>query len=184
MRKHNGMRPQDLVVLLKIAALKDNPWQFKDLASSLAISQAEITESLNRSDIARLFNKSSRKLNRRNLYDFICYGLQYVFPQIPGTLVNGMPTAHSHPYFSRYFSSEYKYVWPDVNSKERGLAIEPFYKNQCFAAKSDANLYLMLACIDMIRVGKTREKEMAKEILKKEMFDELPGEYNEDQGSL
>jgi hypothetical protein len=184
MRKHNGMRPQDIVVLLKILTLNDKAWQFKDLSISLGISQAEITESLNRSDIAKLFNKSSRKLNRSNLYEFINYGLPYAFPQIPGTLVNGMPTAHSHPYFSKHFSSDYKFVWPHVNGKDRGLALEPFYKNQCFAAESDPDLYLMLACIDIIRVGKVREKEMAKEILKNKMFDELPGEYHKDQSYI
>jgi hypothetical protein len=37
-RKHNGMRPQDLVVLLKIIILKNKDLQLKDLANSLYIS--------------------------------------------------------------------------------------------------------------------------------------------------
>ena len=44
MRKHNGMRPQDIVVLLKIAAKKNAPWMMKDLAAELKISPSEVSE--------------------------------------------------------------------------------------------------------------------------------------------
>lgn len=35
MKSHNGMRPQDIVVLLKIIALGEKEWQYRDLASQL-----------------------------------------------------------------------------------------------------------------------------------------------------
>lgn len=35
MKKHSGMRPHDIVVLLKIAAKKDSDWLMKDLAHEL-----------------------------------------------------------------------------------------------------------------------------------------------------
>jgi hypothetical protein len=37
MKAHNGMRPHDIVVLLKIIALGELPWKNKDLAASLYI---------------------------------------------------------------------------------------------------------------------------------------------------
>ena len=46
MRKHNGMRPQDIVVLLKIVLLGKKEWQYQDLVHSLYISGAEINASL------------------------------------------------------------------------------------------------------------------------------------------
>ncbi len=50
MKKHNGMRPQDVVILLKITTLvKDQNWRFSDLAAWLYISPAEVSESLERS---------------------------------------------------------------------------------------------------------------------------------------
>jgi len=52
MRKHNGMRPQDIIVLLKIISKNKTPWQNKDLASELFISQSEISDSLNRNSQA------------------------------------------------------------------------------------------------------------------------------------
>ena len=52
MKKHRGMRSQDIVVLIKIAALGEVEWYAKDLAFTLEISQSEVSESLNRSQIA------------------------------------------------------------------------------------------------------------------------------------
>ena len=46
MRYHNGMRPQDIVVLLKIILLDKKDWQKKDLATELFLSPAEISLSL------------------------------------------------------------------------------------------------------------------------------------------
>ena len=46
MKKHSGMRPLDIVVLLKIALYKGENWKAKDLASNLKISASEISESL------------------------------------------------------------------------------------------------------------------------------------------
>ena len=49
MKKHNGMRPHDIVILLKIAAKGKTQWFMKDLSYELSISASEISESLNRS---------------------------------------------------------------------------------------------------------------------------------------
>ncbi len=52
MRKHNGMRPQDIAVLLKIIANGNMNWHNKDLSLALSLSASEISESLNRSQVA------------------------------------------------------------------------------------------------------------------------------------
>jgi len=49
MKKHNGMRPQDVVILLKLQTYNKNDWFGKDLAKTLLISPSEVSESLNRS---------------------------------------------------------------------------------------------------------------------------------------
>lgn len=167
MRSHNGMRPQDVVILLKILISKDPDWQYRDLSASLFISTSEIAESLNRSHIAGLVDESRRNVYRKSLMEFIEYGLHYVFPQLPGSMVTGTATAHSHVYFSSKIISELNYVWPDENGNIRGLSIEPLYKGAVKAAKVDKDLYLLLACIDVIRVGRVRELKMALEELKK-----------------
>jgi hypothetical protein len=99
MRSHNGLRPQDIAILLKIISLgaKDRYWQFRDLYASLSISISETSESLSRSEQAGLIN--GKRVARNSLMEFIQYGLKYVFPQKPGPIATGMPTAYSHPFF-------------------------------------------------------------------------------------
>ncbi|MGI8599085.1 MAG: hypothetical protein ACR2KB_07495 [Chitinophagaceae bacterium] len=161
MRKHNGMRPQDIVILLKIIAKNSNPWLYKDLANELYISQSEISESLARSTLAGFFNNNTKTVYRLNVMEFIEHGLHYVFPVLPAAMVNGIPTAHSHPFMKKHFQTDLEYVWPESKGKIRGLAIEPLYRDVPKAVLQDENLYKMLSLIDVIRVGKVREWKMA-----------------------
>jgi len=169
------MRPQDVVILLKILTIGNPDWQYRDLSASLLISISEISESLNRSHLAGLTDASRRKVYRQNLMEFIEHGLHYVFPQLPGSMVTGIATAHSHSFYKPLFVSEVNYVWADESGDMRGLAIEPLYKGVVRAVKTDDVLYKMLASIDIIRVGKTRElkvalKELNKLILHERQF--------------
>ncbi|MFI5139304.1 MAG: hypothetical protein ACHQIM_15895 [Sphingobacteriales bacterium] len=165
MKAHNGMRPHDLLVLLKIISSKDN-WLNKDLSTSLYISSSEISESLNRSMIAKLISPDKRKVFKNALYEFIRFGLSYVFPVVPGAVVRGMPTAHSAPVLNKDFISKDVYVWPSPNGNARGQAITPLHSNQVKATEQDQKLYDMLALVDTVRVGRVRETEKALALLK------------------
>lgn len=165
------MRPQDIVILLKIISKADLQWQNKDLAAELFISPSEVSESLNRSAVAGLLeSERRRKVYRQNLFEFLEHGLHYVFPAMPGSFVNGIPTAHSHPFMQSKFQSEFNYVWPDPRGTVLGLSIETLYNNQIKAVKTDPLLYLMLALIDIIRVGRVREMKFALEELKEQIL--------------
>jgi len=165
MKAHNGMRPHDVVVLLKIISLEDT-WLSKDLSTSLYISASEISESLNRSMIARLISPDKKKVFKSALLKFIENGLSFVFPAEAGALVRGIPTAHSAPILKNYFLSNEIYVWPTLNGEAKGQAIAPLYPNQVLAVLQDEKLYNMLALADSIRIGKVREVEKALELLK------------------
>jgi hypothetical protein len=165
MKAHNGMRPHDLVVLLKIISLNKD-WLNKDLAGSLHISNSEISESLNRSMIAKLISPDKRVVFKTALFNFIEHGLKYVFPAEPGPIVRGVPTAHSAAVLKEYFIADDNYVWPNPNGKVKGQAISPLYPNQVMAALKDEKLYAQLALVDAIRVGKVREQKKALELLK------------------
>jgi len=167
MKSHNGMRPQDVVVLLKILSIQEPNWQYRDLAADLSISVSEISESLTRSHIAGLVDESRRRVHRQSLMEFIEHGLRYVFPVSPGTLVTGVPTAHSQQYFKARFDAEIDYVWPDENGWTRGLALTPLHKGVPTAVMKDEQFYEWLAAIDILRAGRAREKKLALEVLKK-----------------
>jgi len=160
------MRPQDIVILLKILALGDAEWQLKDLSNSLYISISEVSESLERSQFANLLDYQKKRVNRQNLMDFLLFGVKYVFPLQPGILTRGIPTAHSHPFMKQSISSESSFVWPYADGEVIGQAIEPFYPRQPQAALLDDVLYKLLALTDVIRVGKQREIKIAEHELK------------------
>lgn len=165
------MRPQDILILLKILSFKDKEFRLKDLSTLLAISPSEVTESVNRSLIAGLIAADKRTVMRKALLEFLIHGLAYVFPQKPGFLVAGMPTAHSAEPLSKEFKSNELYVWPDRKGHVRGQAIEPFHPGQINAAKEDKKLYELLALTDAMRVGKIREKKMAEIELRKRILE-------------
>ena len=168
MRKHNGMRPQDIVILLKMTTFPENAeWKMMDLVTSLYVSQSEISESLNRSSLAGLTDITKRKVMRLSLMEFLEHGIHYVFPQHPGPLVRGIPTAHSHPEMKKKIISSEDYVWADADGKVRGQAIEPLAKSVVKAVRQDEALYKLLALVDVMRVGKVREIKVALAELKK-----------------
>jgi predicted transcriptional regulator len=171
MKKHSGMRPHDIVILLKIAAKGLQPWLMKDLSQELNISASEISESLNRSAIAGLISQNKKRLMKLAILDFLEHGLKYVYPQQPGALVRGIPTAHSAPPLNNFIISEEPYVWPYGKGKVRGQSIVPLYPSVVDAVLQDEKLYELLALVDAVRVGRAREKEIAIKELKSRILD-------------
>ena len=170
MKKHNGMRPQDIAILLKIATFKNKPWLGKEVAIALSISSSEVSESLNRSAFSGLLDTSKSKVMKQALLEFLEHGFKYVFPQQPGPLVRGLPTAHSAPPLNKLIQSQEYYVWPDASGDQRGQAIEPLHPGVIKAAKSDKEFYELVALTDSIRIGRTRELSLAIRELKNKIL--------------
>lgn len=172
MKSHNGMRPQDIVVLLKLAIHEKKPMTYRDLSYELDLSLSEVSESLHRSQVAGLIDAEKKKVHRLNLFDFIKHGLRFVFPQIPGTLVTGIATSHSHPRFiDKFVGTDPGFVWPDSKGDARGLALSPLYKGVPNASRKDEQLYLLLAAVDMTRIGKPREVKEALKVINQALLE-------------
>ncbi|WP_257666328.1 hypothetical protein [Parapedobacter tibetensis] len=165
MKQHKGMRPHDIAVLLKIA-ITEGTWMSKDLSDALKISQAEISYSLNRSATAGLIDHTKRKVMRNALLEFIRYGLPYIFPPEKGPMAKGVPTAFSAPVMSSQIVGSGIVVWPHMQGNARGESISPLYPNAVDVALQDEQMYDLLALIDVMRIGKVREKEIAIKQLK------------------
>lgn len=159
------MRPQDIAVLLKII-MSHKGWKSKDISNSLLISPSEISYSLQRSVLSGLLDVSKQKVMRNALTDFIRFGLPYVFPAIKGPVARGIPTAYAAPVMAgRIVVTEFL-VWPHPEGTVRGETIAPLYPNAADAALKDEKLYALLALIDVMRLGKVREREAAMKLLK------------------
>ena len=167
MRKHNGMRPQDVVVLLKITTLSTTPWQGKDLAAALFISPAEISDALRRCQYARLLQPDGRTVQQQALLRFLQHGLPYVFPAHPSGFVQGTPTAWSAlPNLPQLRTpSEPAYVWPDPEGQAWGLSVSPLYASTPAAARLNAEWHAVLALVDVLRLGVSPQRKAAYELL-------------------
>lgn len=166
MKNHNGMRPHDIVVLLKIAAKGKQAWLMKDLSYELSISASEISESTNRSVIAGLISHNKKELMKLNLLDFLSHGIRYVYPEQAGALVRGIATAHSALPLNKIISSQEAYVWPYGKGNLRGQAITPLHPKVPEAALKDKKFYILMALAETLRVGSAREKKLALQELK------------------
>jgi len=169
MRKHNGMRPQDVALLLRLTLPESELLQGKRLAQALHLSPAEVSESLRRCLYSRLLQggTSLRQVQTRALLEFLLYGLPYVFPVQPGALVRGLATGPSAPPLVNTFGLEPAYVWPSATGELWGAAVEPLYAGASAAACDDARLYELLALVDALRLGRPRERRVATELLEK-----------------
>jgi hypothetical protein len=164
------MRPQDIVVLLKIIALQRDDWRNIDVATALHISPSEVSEALNRCRIARLIDTKKRQVFKNALNEFLIYGLKYVFPTEPGAIVRGIATAHSASPIKEFISSDTDvYVWPYSKGNVRGQAIEPLYPTLPEAVQEDQLFYELMAIVDTFRVGRVREINIAVDELEKRL---------------
>ncbi len=164
------MKPQDIVILLKIIALNTDNWQQKPMAESLGMSQSEVSQSVARSQYSGLLYGNGKQVMKVALLEFLQYGLAYVFPQKPGSVVRGIATAHSALPLSELIDSTENYVWPYAKGNMRGQSIAPLYASVPEAALKDPKLFELLALTDALRVGRVREKALALEELKKRLL--------------
>lgn len=163
------LKPQDVLVLLKIISENAPIWNQKNMAEALGLSQSEISESVARSKYAGLLDHKGKSVMRLALIEFLQYGLRYVFPQKPGPVVRGVPTAHSAPPLKNQIISSENYVWPYGKGTVRGHSIVPLYPSVPEAAMKDEQLHELLALVDALRVGRAREKNLAVKELKKRL---------------
>jgi hypothetical protein len=167
------MQGQDVALLLKLAIQYEHQVPSKDLAESLFLSPSEVSKSLKRSVESGLLHmvNGEKRVNRSALLEFLAHGFKYVFPPAKGSLVRGVPTAAAaEPLKSRFLDSgDPPDVWPYVEGTVRGIAFAPLYKGAPKAALKDPRFYGILALCDAIRGGRTRERNLAIELLGKEL---------------
>lgn len=189
----NGMKSQDLVVLLKLVSLQEqegqlapgqlqagfqgeDPYSVRNLESLLGISKTEINASIKRSLSSGLAikdrNSGRANPNRRNLIDFIAHGMKFVFPAKPGAMTRGIPTAFAAPMLKSLLVSggEFIYVWPFAEGSDMGQSVPPLFKSVPEAVQKDDRLYEYLSLVDAIRLGNQREAGLAGERLSERLL--------------
>jgi len=167
------LKPQDILVLLKLVAQGNQPWSYNGLAVELGMSPSEVHGAIKRAIAANLAVEFDRLIqpNFRNLEEFLIHGLRYVFVPDRGQMTRGMPTAHAALPLSRNMvqDQEPPPVWPDSEGDIRGMLFSPLYRSVPQAAKRDPVLYELLALVDGLRGGRAREREIAAKELRRRL---------------
>jgi hypothetical protein len=161
------MRPQDILVLIKLHLWERGRWKIASIAESIYLSPSETHGAIKRLEKASLFDPVLEKPKQDAMEEFIIHGLKYVYPAEMGPQTRGIPTAHAAVPMSKLVVSEANdiVVWPSADGKKRGQSLKPLYRTAPEASAVDPNLYEFLTLIDCLRVGRAREQALAKEEL-------------------
>jgi hypothetical protein len=160
-----NLKPQDVVVALKLCAYPGARPAISVIANELSLSPSEVHGAMGRLRASRLLHGPNFK-DRPNisaLEEFLIHGLKYAFPAERGEVTRGIPTSYAAaPLRSEVSTSnDLPPVWPWHQGNTRGVGLEPLYKTVPQAALRDSNLYQFLALIDAIRDGRARERKIA-----------------------
>ena len=176
------MKEQDLVILLKKLTSKGRALSLRKLAEELGMSASSVSESLERSKKAQLVDRNKKRVNTLALQEFMIHGLPYVFPAETGRVIRGIPAyVSASPIKEHVTDSSEQFVWRYIKGNARGQQITPLYPSVPEAALRDEELYQLLVIADTLRMGRSREKEIAIAELNKHIqhYVEIEGEYYE-----
>jgi hypothetical protein len=159
------LKPQDIVVLLKLIAIGKSNWSYSKLAVDLYMSPSEVHAAVKRSMRAQLCFQSNSQIipNIKNLKEFIIHGIRYIFIPERGEITRGMPTIFAAAPLAKEIvsSGDPPPVWPDPEGDIRGQSFSPLYKSVPSAARKDSKLYELLVLVDALRGGNVRERKIA-----------------------
>ena len=160
------LKPQDVLVALKLVALGGGAWTQLGLARSLHLSAAEVNHGLKRLAACHLYLPAARGVDRAALAEFRTVGLRYDFPAQLGHVGRGMPTAFGVGPLARalVLGDDDVVVWPvdGPGATARGRVLAPLYRSAPRAAADDPSLHELLALADSLRIGRARERALAR----------------------
>lgn len=164
------LRPQDLMVLLRLSLEPGVAPSYATLASELSLTASEIHAGLERAVAAQLAYKDAAgkvSLVREALRRFVTQGARYTFPATRAGLSRGMPTGYAaQPLREKIVQPDTPPpVWPYKDGTVRGELFYPLYPTVPEAASRNPQLYELLALFDALRGGSARERAIALELL-------------------
>lgn len=168
------LRPQDLVVLLRLALERGPAPTYAQLAAELGMTASEIHGAVDRAVAAQLAHKDASgkaTVMYAPLRLFIQHGARYSFPVVRGSLSRGVPTSYAAAPLKELIvpGTDPVPVWPHKNGTVRGMALHPLYPSVPEAALRNPALYELLALFDAVRAGNARERTLAIDLLEKRL---------------
>lgn len=160
------LKPQDLVVAIRLAIPPANEWTYPALAAALHMSASEVHAAVKRAAKAGLVDETTRTARRAALLEVLVHGARYFMPPVWTSVTRGIPTAHAAaPLATAVLPDGLPPVWPHAEGTVRGQGLKPIYRSVPDAALDDAIFHEWLALVDAIRAGRARDRELAKALL-------------------
>jgi hypothetical protein len=163
------LKPQDLVVALKLFVGASDIPSYAHLGRALNLSQFEAHAAVQRLIAARLATRIDNRTKPvvASLKNFLVNGAIYAYPAVRGEVTIGFPTAQAAEPLKDLLvgSAELPPVWPDPQGGVRGQSLLPLYPGVPRAAQSDPKLYALLALFDALRIGQARERNLAARLI-------------------
>lgn len=164
------LKPQDLLLLLKVVAHPPQHWTYAALGQALSLSASEAHASVKRSvacGLAVSAGRSGWAPIRPGLLDFMLHGARYVWPAVPGPVKRGVPTSIGAAPLAGLVKATAGEapVWAHPAGTAKGPTLSPLYRTAPQAALSDPALHRLLSLLDAVRAGRARERRIAAELL-------------------
>ena len=167
MPKQPTLRPSDLVVACQLAI---TPYaQFAGIAEATGLSVGECHNAVRRLRLASLILADERRPSSEILGHFLAQGAPFAFPPVLGAPTIGVATAHSSPAFKTILESTERFVWPYADGTSRGHSLIPLFPGAPALSGRNQPLYELLTIIDAIRVGTTRVRTLAADLLRERL---------------
>jgi len=168
------LKPQDVLLVLKLLSSGGRRNTFADLGKELGISASETNAAFHRARQSGLISPFGDLVNKSAVAELLIYGLKYFFPVSPGRRTRGIPTSFAAAPLKKHFNvapgDQDILVWPDSDGEDAGLEIRPICRSAPQAARRDPILYEWLVLADAMRgAGRAREKELAVSIIRERL---------------
>ena len=168
------LRPQDLVVVLRLALERGSVPTYATLATELGMTASEVHGAVERAVAAQLAHKDTggkATVILAALRLFVQHGARYCFPATRGSMTRGMPTGYAAAPLKELIvpGTDPVPVWPHKNGTVRGIALYPLYPSVPEAASRNAALYELLVLFDAVRCGSARERGLAIALMDKRL---------------
>lgn len=159
------LRPQDVVVLLRLSLVIDSVPTYAALAAELKLTASEIHAGVERAVTTQLARKNSAgrpAVLLEPLRLFVQHGVRHCFPATRGEMTQGVPTGYAAPPLKALViqPNEPPPVWPHKPGTVRGATFYPLYPTVPEAALANPALYELLALVDAVRGGSPRERAL------------------------
>ena len=161
----HSLTSADLLVALKLAPSSESSPSVRELGAALGLSKSAVANAQRRLRDLGLLKEAKEggsRVNKLALRDCLEHAVRWIAPATVGDFELGLPTAHTADVLSSKLTGDADpVVMPLLHGPMRGRAITPLHRLAPQAAARDPKLHRLLALVDVFRVGRARDRQVA-----------------------